>query len=244
MTPALQEPSESIKESNPALKAVPPTPTGKMEYTDGTNWYNLATENFVINTITTLKPCLAATTANLAATYVNGTAGVGATLTSSASAVFSVDGVTPAVNARILVKDQTTAFQNGLYIVTNVGSVSTSWVLTRATDYDSPSQMIQGGTVDIASGTINGVSSWMQTASVATVGTSNIVFARLAQNGINSVVGTANQILVTIVNNVATLSIAPNPVFPGTASATLPGGTTAQRPVTLVPGMIRFNNGS
>lgn len=238
----LQE--EPVKESNPSLKAVPPTPTGKMEYTDGTNWYNLATENFVINTITTLKPCLAATTGNLAATYVNGTAGVGATLTSSASAVFSVDGVTPAVNARILVKDQTTAFQNGLYIVTNAGSASTSWVLTRATDYDSPSQMIQGGTVDITSGTLNGVSSWMQTAVVITVGTTNMTFAKLSQNGITSILGTAGQIVVTVTNNVATLSIAPNPVFPGTASATLPGGTTAQRPTTLVPGMIRFNNGS
>lgn len=230
--------------SNLSPQAAPPTPTGKMEYTDGTKWYALATENFVINTLTTLKPCLAATTTNLAATYVNGTAGVGATLTSTASAVFSVDGVTPAVNARILVKDQTTAFQNGLYVVTNAGSASTSWVLTRATDYDSVSQMIQGGTVDIVSGTVNGVSSWMQTAIVTAVGTTNIVFARLSKSGIDSVVGTAGQIVVTIVNNVATLSLAPNPVFPGTASATLPGGTTAQRPTTLVPGMIRFNNGS
>jgi hypothetical protein len=215
-----------------------------MEYTDGVNWYSLATENFVLNNLIALKPCLLASTTNLAATYVNGTAGVGATLTSTASAIFSIDGVMPAVNDRILIKDQTSAVQNGIYIVTNVGSASTSWVLTRATDYDSISQMTRGGVVDVALGNVNGVSSWMQTALVVTVGTSTVIFAKLSQNGITSIVGTANQILVTVVNNVATLSIAPNPVFPGTGSATLPGGTSAQRPTTLVPGMIRFNNGS
>jgi hypothetical protein len=31
---------------------------------------------------------------------------------------------------------QTNTIQNGLYTVTNVGSVSSNWVLTRATDYD------------------------------------------------------------------------------------------------------------
>ena len=227
----------------PPVKAVPPTPTGKLEYTDGTGWYNLATENFVINSLINLKPCLAATTTNLAATYANGALGVGATLTSSANLVFILDGVTPALNARILVKDQTTQLQNGLYSVTNVGSATVPWVLTRASDYDSPSQMLQGGVVDVASGTINGVTSWMQTALITAVGTTSIVFARLAKSGLDSVVGTTNQILVTMANNIATLSIAANPVLPGTASATLPGGTAAQRPVTLTPGMIRFNNG-
>ena len=225
------------------IKAVPPTPTGKLEYTDGTGWYNLATENFVINNIINFKPCLATTTTNLAATYANGTLGVGATLTSSANLLFTLDGVTPALNARILVKDQTTQLQNGLYTVTNVGSATVPWVLTRASDYDSPSQMLQGGVVDIASGTINGVTSWMQTALITAVGTTSIVFTRLAKSGLDSVVGTTNQILVTMANNIATLSIAANPVLPGTASATLPGGTTAQRPVTLTAGMIRFNNG-
>jgi hypothetical protein len=83
----------------------------------------------------------------------------------------------------------------------------------------------------------------MQTALITAVGTTSIVFARLAKSGLDSVVGTTNQILVTMANNIATLSIAANPVLPGTASATLPGGTAAQRPVTLTPGMIRFNNG-
>jgi hypothetical protein len=44
--------------------------------------------------------------------------------------------------------------------------------------------------------------------------------------------------------NPITLSFSDNPVLPGAASATLPGGTTAQRPLTLTAGMIRFNSGS
>lgn len=235
--------NNSAQNLNSPLKAVPATPTGKLEYTDGKGWYNLATENFVINSLISLKPCLAATTVNLAATYANGTSGVGATLTSSANVIFAIDGATPALNARILVKDQTTQLQNGLYTVTNVGSATVPWVLTRASDYDSPSQMLQGGVVDIASGTINGVTSWMQTALITAVGTTSIVFARISKSGLDSVVGTTNQILVTTANNIATLSIAANPVLPGTASATLPGGTAAQRPLTLTAGMIRFNNG-
>ena len=244
MTSLVQKPSEALQSPSTLPQAVPPTPSGKMEYTDGTNWYSLATENFVLNNLIALKPCIAASTANLAANYVNGTAGTGATLTSISSGIFTLDGVTIPVGNRVLIKDQTSAFQNGIYNVTNSGGTTTSWVLTRAADYDTPSEMLRGGVVDIIGGVSNLVSSWMQTENITTIGTTNIIFARLSQNGIASIVGTANQILVTIVNNVATLSIAPNPVFPGTGSATLPGGTSAQRPITLVPGMIRFNNGS
>ena len=54
------------------LKAVPETPSGKPEFTDGTNWYYLATEGYVINALSQIgnAPCIAATTANLSATYV------------------------------------------------------------------------------------------------------------------------------------------------------------------------------
>lgn len=228
------------------VKAVPPTPSGKPEFTDGSNWYYLATEGYVINALSQIgtAPCVAATTANLSVTYSNGTAGVGATLTSTANQVFTLDGVTPAVGARVLIKDQTTALQNGIFTVTNAGSGTVPWVLTRASDFDSPSQMVVGDVIFVATGTINGVTAWMQTASVAAVGTSNITFIKLAKSGIESVTGTTNQINVTTTANAATVSIANNPVLPGTGSATLPGGSTAQRPGTLVAGMMRYNNGS
>ena len=228
------------------VKAVPPTPSGKPEFTDGTNWYYLATEGYVINALSQIgnSPCIAATTANLSATYVNGTAGVGATLTSAANQVFTIDGITPQVGARVLIKDQTTALQNGIYTVTNAGSATVAWILTRATDFDSSSQMVPGDVIFVATGTLNAVTAWMQTAIVTTVGTSSITFIKLAKSGIESVTGTTNQITVTTTANAATVSLANNPVLPGTGSATLPGGTTAQRPGALVAGMMRYNNGA
>lgn len=42
--------------------------------------------------------------------------------------------------------------------------------------------------------------------------------------------------------NPITLNFSDNPVLPGVASVTLPGGTEEQRPIALVPGMIRFNS--
>lgn len=61
--------------------------------------------------------------------------GVGATLTNAGTqAALNVGGVDLAVNDRIAVIRSTDAYQNGVYIVTDIGSASTNWVLTRATD--------------------------------------------------------------------------------------------------------------
>jgi hypothetical protein len=87
------------------------------------------------------EPVLVATTGNLTATYNNGSSGVGATLTNSgAQAALSVDGVALATNDRVLVWQQTTGLQNGVYVVTTVGSGSTNWVLTRSADTNTSSE--------------------------------------------------------------------------------------------------------
>jgi hypothetical protein len=128
-----------------------------------------------------------ATTANLTATYNNGTSGVGATLTNSGTlAVLVIDGrtftSTDATNAvRVLVKNQTTQAQNGVYTVTNQGSGSVAWVLTRATDYDTSgsgtNEVDQGDYVLVINGTANANTSWIQqTALPITIGTTAIVF--------------------------------------------------------------------
>ena len=97
-----------------------------------------------------------ATTANLAVSYSNGTAGVGATLTASSNGALSIDGVSPVVNDRILVKDQSTAAQNGIYVVTTVGDGSTAFVLTRATPEDQPAELSGGSFIFVEEGTANG----------------------------------------------------------------------------------------
>jgi hypothetical protein len=80
---------------------------------------------------------VAATTGALTATYNNNTNGIGATLTNSgAQSALVIDNVSLLSGDRVLVKNQATTLQNGIYVVTTVGTGSTNWVLTRASDYD------------------------------------------------------------------------------------------------------------
>ena len=118
---------------------------------------NKAYVDQVAQGLDTKPSCKVATTANLSATYSNGTAGVGATLTnSSTQAALSIDGVTMVAADRVLVKDQSTAAQNGIYVVTNIGSGSSNWILTRATPEDQPSELTGGSFVFVEQGTANG----------------------------------------------------------------------------------------
>ena len=127
---------------------------------------------------------VAATTANLTATYSNGSSGVGATLTNSGTlAAFSIDGVSPAQNDRILVKNQSTTFQNGIYTLTTVGSGSVAWVLTRATDFDTPAEMDGGDFVFVTGGTAGDNTGWVQTEIVTTIGTSPVLFTQFSGAG-------------------------------------------------------------
>ena len=127
-------------------------------------------------------PVAAATTANLTATYSNGTAGVGATLTNSGvQAAINIDGVALTASQRVLVKNQTTASQNGVYTVTTVGSGSTNWVLTRATDFDQWAvNDIEYGAAFLASGGTTNVNRYFYctNATTVTVGTTAIGFSR------------------------------------------------------------------
>jgi hypothetical protein len=127
----------------------------------------------------------AATTANLNATYSNGTSGVGATLTNAGTqAAFSTDGVSPALNARILVKSQTNTFENGIYTLTTVGTVSTNWVLTRATDFDTGVEMAGGDFTFVDAGTTLANTGWVMVDEVTTVGTDPVVFQQFSGAGV------------------------------------------------------------
>jgi hypothetical protein len=128
-----------------------------------------------------------ATTAALTVTYSNGTAGVGATLTNAGTlAVLTLDSVPVVIGDRVLIKDQSTAQQNGIYTVTNIGSVSVAWVLTRATDFDqTPAGEIAGGDfVFVQEGTSQADNGYVVTTNGAvTVGTTAIDFAQFSGAG-------------------------------------------------------------
>ena len=127
---------------------------------------NLATTAFVTAAIQPLNPAssvLEATTTVLpnTPTYNNGTAGVGATLTSATNTALSIDSVVTILNGRYLVKNQASAFQNGIYTLTQVGTGSVPWILTRATDYNSISNINSTGTVPVIGGSVNALTNWL-----------------------------------------------------------------------------------
>ncbi len=117
----------------------------------------------------------ATTTALAAATYDNGTAGVGATLTGNVAAILLFDGYTPALGDRLLIKNQASAFQNGIYTLTTVGTALIQWVLTRATDFDQETDGVDGAITFVLNGTANENTRWVCTTSGAvTFGTTAI----------------------------------------------------------------------
>src|SRR6056300_799601 len=71
-----------------------------------------------------------ASTANVAGTYDNGAG----TITAGSNGALSIDGQTPSASDRVLLKDQSDATENGIYVVTTVGDGSSAYVLTRGPD--------------------------------------------------------------------------------------------------------------
>lgn len=139
-----------------------------------------------INYHTPVKYEVPNTTGNLNATYNNGTAGVGATLTNAGTlGAFTPDGVVAQVGDRILVYNQTTQAHNGVYTVTTVGDGSTAWVLTRATDANSygpgPTKLDEGAAFYVTSGDTGAGETYVcNTTGTITFGTTAITFAQIA----------------------------------------------------------------
>ena len=128
---------------------------------------------------------LATTAALPANTYNNGTSGVGATLTANANGALSVDSTLTVVANRVLVKNEATQANNGVYTVTQVGSAGTPYILTRATDFDTVGtgvdQIDEGDFFLVTSGVANLNTAWVQqTAPPITIGTTAIVFQQFA----------------------------------------------------------------
>jgi hypothetical protein len=124
---------------------------------------------------------------NLNATYNNGTAGVGATLTNAGTQVaLTIDGVLMTTGKRVLIYNQTNGFENGVYTVTTVGSGSTNWVLTRATDADTyapsnPNSLGQGDAFFVTSGNTGAGETYVcNTVGAITFGTTAITFVQIS----------------------------------------------------------------
>lgn len=145
VTIALTSNSITLGTSTIALGGTELAPAGLTSVTvtqDPTTALQLATKQYVDTLagqgITFHAPVRVESPIALTVTYNNGAAGVGATITNAGTqAALVIDGVTLSVNDRVLIYTQADATQNGVYTVTNVGSGSTNWVMTRSTDTDT-----------------------------------------------------------------------------------------------------------
>ena len=168
-----------------------------------------------------------------------GEGGVGATLTNAgAQAALTIDSVLMTVGLRVLVQGQTNQAQNGIYAVTTVGTTSTNWVLTRASDGNSyapksDTQLGSGSYFFVTQGTQYAGTSYVLTNPPGEIifGTSNITFAQFGSAGgytagngiyINGTIISANVDLVTtaIVAGNITVKASANLTTPNIGDAT------------------------
>ena len=120
-----------------------------------------------------------------------GNPGVGATLTNAgANAAISIDSIALALNDRVLVQGQTLGAQNGVYVVSTVGSGAAAWVLTRATNEDqydpkSTSGLAYGDYFFVQQGTNSAGSSYILTTPAGEIvfGVTSIGFTQFSASG-------------------------------------------------------------
>lgn len=132
----------------------------------------------------------AATTTNgaLATAYANGQ---------------TIDGVVLATNDRILIKDQSTGAENGIYIVNASGAP------TRATDADGSGELVSNATVLVSEGTVNADKSYTcSTNGAITVGTTATTWVQFGGGGSSYTAGSGLSLASTTFNVVAGTGIA------------------------------------
>ncbi len=87
-----------------------------------------------------------------------------------AAAPATIDGVTLVVGDRVLLKDQTAALENGIYVFAGTGAA-----MTRAPDADLMTELSNAVTT-VAGGTANAGTTFRQTTTTGTVGTDPIAW--------------------------------------------------------------------
>lgn len=185
----------SVVASIATSAALPGSPTTTTQ-SAGDNSTKIATDAFVTtavaNAISGVNPAVAVVVATTSAantsglTYNNGASGIGATFTGSVNTALTIDGVTlTSLTQRVLVKDDTQspsgAF-NGVYTLTQLQTAILPPILTRALDYDQPSDINSTGAIPVTSGTVNASTSWLLTSSVATIGTDPLTYTQFTLN--------------------------------------------------------------
>ena len=139
--------------------------SGTLQAATPSNAADVATKNYVDSAVSSdiywKEPCRVATTANI----------------DLSSAPAAIDGVTLASDDRVLVKDQTTQSQNGVYVFAGSGSA-----MTRSSDCDSAAE-INGAAVFVKEGSTSADQGFTQTGEIVTLGSNNVVWVQFTGLG-------------------------------------------------------------
>ena len=134
----------------------------------------------VVNGLDVKKSVDFASTANVAGTYNNGAG----TITASSNGALSMDGGSPSNGQRVLLKDQSSNVQNGVYVVTNSGGAGSQYVLTRAADADANAEISGGAFFFVEQGSANADNGYVTTHNgTPTLGTDAITFEQFSGAG-------------------------------------------------------------
>lgn len=110
----------------------------------------------------------------------------------------TIDGVAVIAGERVLVKNQTTGSQNGVYTV-----AAGAW--TRSVDFDTSAEAVSGSSVNVQEGTVNADSTWVLTTNAPiTLGTTSLTFSQFSGLGditvTTSLLKSGNQLDLAIAN--------------------------------------------
>lgn len=172
--------------ASPGFTGTPTAPTAATS----ANSTQIATTAYVKNVVDStfqglvVQPsCRLATTANI-----------------TLSGTQTIDGVSALEGNRVLVKNQSTESQNGVYLV-----ASGSW--SRATDFDSNAEVVPGSYFYIEDGNDNGATTWvLGTTGTIIVGTTGLTFNKFSSA--DSVTAGDGLVKVGTTMNVGTVSTA------------------------------------
>lgn len=163
------------------------------------------------------------TTGNLSATFASNT------LVSTSNGALTIDGVALSVGNRVLVKDQTSGLQNGIYSVSSAGSAGTPWGLTRSTDADTSAEVTSGMYTYVSEGTTYAGTSWvLSTPDPIVLNTTSLTFVQFSGAGtINAGAGlskSGNTLDVNVDGTTIEISSDALRIAAGAAGAGLTGG--------------------
>lgn len=100
-----------------------------------------------------------------------------------ASTPSSIDGVSISAGDRVLLKNQSDAKENGIYVAGESGAP-----MSRAGDAQTSAQL-NNATVLVSRGTANADSAWTQTADGPDVGTDDLTFVQFGAGSVNYIAG-------------------------------------------------------